>query len=741
MLGDTAVAVNPEDERYKHLIGKTLRLPLVGREIPIIGDAYVDMSFGTGCVKITPAHDFNDYAIGQRHGLPMINVMTFDARIRDHAEVVGGEADLGVIPEKYRGLDRFEARDVIVHDLRELGLLGEIKPHTLMVPRGDRTGSVIEPMLTDQWFVDLTREVQPDGRPGGKIAITEPALACVREGRVKFVPSNWENTYFQWLNNIQDWCISRQIWWGHRIPAWYDGAGNVFVARSEDEARRKYNLPPDLVLSQDNDVLDTWFSSALWPFSTLGWPQKTPELATFYPTSVLVTGFDIIFFWVARMVMMGNYFMGDVPFREVYVHGLVRDAQGQKMSKSKGNVLDPIDLIDGIELEALVKKRTSGLMQPKMAAKIEKDTRKEFPDGIPAFGTDALRFTFAALASTGRDIRFDLARVEGYRNFCNKLWNASRYVLMQCEGQDTGIEGDVSLTLADRWIISRLQQLEAEVIRHFDTYRFDLAAQALYEFTWNEYCDWYLELSKPALKTGEEATQRGTRRTLVRVLEALLRLLHPIMPFITEEIWQRVAPLAGKAPLALEGRGAGGEGEYQATIMLQPFPQPEASRIDETALADIDWLKAFVLGVRRIRAEMDIAPGKPLPVLLANASANDRRLLADNRAFLTSLARIESIEVVEDEASAPESAVALVGEMKVLIPLAGLIDKDAELARLAKEIGKLEKELDKCRTKLANPTFTDKAPPAVVEQERQREREFSAALEQLQAQEAKIRAL
>ncbi|MGB9670216.1 MAG: valine--tRNA ligase [Halothiobacillaceae bacterium] len=744
MLGDTAVAVNPEDERYKHLIGKTLRLPLVGREIPIIGDAYVDMAFGTGCVKITPAHDFNDYAIGQRHGLPMINVMTFDARIRDQAEVVGGKADLGVIPEKYRGLDRFEARDVIVHDLRALGLLGEIKPHTLMVPRGDRTGSVIEPMLTDQWFVDLTREVQPDGRPGGKKAITEPALACVHDGRVKFVPSNWENTYFQWLNNIQDWCISRQIWWGHRIPAWYDGAGNVFVARSEDEARSKYNLPADLVLSQDNDVLDTWFSSALWPFSTLGWPEKTAELATFYPTSVLVTGFDIIFFWVARMVMMGQYFMGDVPFREVYVHGLVRDAQGQKMSKSKGNVLDPIDLIDGIELEALVKKRTSGLMQPQMAQKIEKDTRKEFPDGIPAFGTDALRFTFAALASTGRDIRFDLARVEGYRNFCNKLWNASRYVLMQCEGQDCGVgaapsprsatarpedgapTGEVTLTLADRWIISLLQRLEADVIRHFETYRFDLAAQALYDFTWNEYCDWYLELSKPALKTQDEATQRGIRRTLVRVLETLLRLLHPIMPFITEEIWQRVAPLAGKA------------GE---TIMLQPFPQPEASRIDETALADIEWLKAFVLGVRRIRAEMDIAPGKPLPVLVTNASANDRRLLADNRAFLTALARIESIEVVEDEASAPESAVALVGEMKVLIPLAGLIDKEAELARLGKEIGKLEKELDKCRTKLANPTFTDKAPPAVVEQERQREREFSAALEQLRVQKAKIHAL
>ncbi len=723
MLGDTAVAVNPNDERYKHLIGKTVTLPLVGREIPIIGDDYVDMAFGTGCVKITPAHDFNDYAIGQRHGLPMINVMTADACIREQAEVVGGDASLGIIPENYRGLDRFEARDVVIHALKELDLLGEIKPHKLMVPRGDRTGAVIEPMLTDQWFVDLTREVQPDGRPGGKTVITDPALACVHDGRVKFVPSSWENTYFQWLNNIQDWCISRQIWWGHRIPAWYDGAGKVYVARSEDEARRKYNLPADLVLSQDNDVLDTWFSSALWPFSTLGWPDKTPELASFYPTSVLVTGFDIIFFWVARMVMMGLYFMGEVPFREVYVHGLVRDAQGQKMSKSKGNVLDPIDLIDGIDLEALVKKRTSGLMQPQMAKKIEKDTRKEFPDGIPAFGTDALRFTFAALASTGRDIRFDLQRVEGYRNFCNKLWNASRFVLMQCEGHDTGLTGDITLTLADRWIISRLQQLEGEVIRHFDAYRFDLAAQELYEFTWNEYCDWYLELTKPALKTGDELIQRGARRTLVRVLETLLRLMHPIMPFITEEIWQRVAPLAGKA------------GE---TIMLQPFPQPDASRIDEAALADIEWLKAFVLGVRRIRAEMDIAPGKPLPVLLTHASANDRRLLDDNASFLTSLARLEGIAVLDDEASAPESAVALVGEMKVMIPLAGLIDKDAELARLAKEIARLEGELAKTAAKLSNAAFTDKAPPSVVEQERKRQADFTAQLAQLKAQHEKI---
>ncbi len=738
MLGDTAVAVNPNDERYKHLIGKTITLPLVGREIPIIADDYVDMAFGTGCVKITPAHDFNDYAIGQRHALPMICVLTKDARINDQAS------------EKYRGLDRFEARDVIVHDLKELGLLGEIKPHKLMVPRGDRSGAVIEPMLTDQWFVDLTREVQADGRPGGKTAITDPALACVHDGRVKFVPSNWENTYFQWLNNIQDWCISRQIWWGHRIPAWYDAEGNVYVARDEAEARSKYKLPAATVLSQDNDVLDTWFSSALWPFSTLGWPSMTPELATFYPTSVLVTGFDIIFFWVARMVMMGNYFMKEVPFREVYVHGLVRDAQGQKMSKSKGNVLDPIDLIDGIDLESLVQKRVSGLMQPQMAQKIEKDTRKEFPEGIPALGTDAMRFTFAALASTGRDIRFDLARVEGYRNFCNKLWNASRFVLMQCEDQDCGVapsppagegwgEGgvdNVALTLADRWIISRLQQLEAEVIRHFDSYRFDLAAQELYEFTWNEYCDWYLELTKPALRSGDAATQRGTRRTLVRVLETLLRLLHPIMPFITEEIWQRVGPLAGKVPPS----PAGGEG-VKPSITLQAYPKPNASRIDAGALADIEWLKSFTLGVRKIRADMDIAPGKLLPVLVSNASANDRRLLDDNRAFLTSLARIENIDVLDDEASAPESAVALVGEMKVMIPLAGLIDKDAELARLAKEIARLEGELAKAAVKLNNPTFTDKAPPAVVEQERKRQADFAAQLAQFQAQHGKISAL
>jgi len=743
MLGDTAVAVHPEDERYKHLIGKTLTLPLVGREIPIIADEYVEKDFGSGCVKITPAHDFNDYAIGQRHGLPMINVLTTDARIRQVGEVTlaGSKYDAvaanATIPENYRGLDRYEARDRIIHDLKMQELLERIDDHKLMVPRGDRTGAVIEPFLTDQWFVDLTRKTQDDGRPGGWYAITKPALDAVRNGQIKFIPENWSNTYFQWLENIQDWCISRQIWWGHRIPAWYDEAGNVYVARNEAEVRAKYGLADDIVLRQDEDVLDTWFSSALWPFSALGWPEQTRELKEFYPSSVLVTGFDIIFFWVARMVMMGLYFCKDVPFREVYVTGLIRDSQGQKMSKSKGNVLDPIDLIDGISLEELLKKRTGHLMQPQMAKAIRKATEKEFPKGIPAFGTDALRFTLAALASNGRDIKFDLGRIEGYRNFCNKLWNASRYVLMQCEGQDTGIgadEADITLDAADRWILSCLQQVTAEVERHFNSYRFDLASHALYEFTWNEYCDWYLELSKPALKQGDEASQRGTRRTLVHVLETLLRLMHPIMPFITEAIWQRVAVLAGKLD-------ASQIGAPDATIMLQPFPQADESRIDSAAMADIEWLKTFLLGVRRIRAEMDIAPGKPLKVLVAGSNATDRDRLTRFESYLAFLGRIEAIEILEDESQAPESAIALVDNMKVLIPLAGLIDKEAELARLGKEITKLEKELEKAKTKLANRKFIDRAPAAVVEQERERVQQFSAALTQLKEQETKIRAL
>ncbi len=729
MLGDTAVAVHPDDDRYRHLIGQTITLPLIGREIPIIADEYVDPSFGSGCVKITPAHDFNDYSIGQRHHLPMVNVLTHDARIRATAEVIGALA-VSPLPTHYAGLDRYEARDRIIHDLKQLDLLEKIADHKLMVPRGDRSGAVIEPMLTDQWFVDLTRETQANGRPGGLAAITRPALDAVRSGAIQFVPENWSNTYYQWLENIQDWCISRQIWWGHRIPAWYDETGQVFVARNEAEARAKYRLPADSVLRQDDDVLDTWFSSALWPFSTLGWPEQTVELKHFYPTSVLVTGFDIIFFWVARMVMMGKYFMGDVPFREVYVHGLVRDAQGQKMSKSKGNVLDPIDLIDGIELEALVAKRTAGMMQPQMAKKIEKQTRQEFPEGIPAFGTDALRLTFAALATTGRDIRFDLGRVEGYRNFCNKLWNASRFVVMQCDGQDTGL-GDAAVTLGevDRWIISRLQQVEQAVNQHIDTYRFDLAAQALYEFTWNEYCDWYLEFSKPALKTADEASARGTRRTLVRVLEAVLRLWHPFIPFITETIWQRVAPLALPAD------------EMPQSVLARPFPVGDADKIDADALVAVEWLKQAILGVRRIRAEMDIAPGKPLEVLVTQATAEEAARFARFEDLLQGVGRISQVRLLAEGDAVPEAALALVGQLQLHIPLAGLIDKAAELARLQREISKIDTEIGKARAKLDAPGFAERAPAAVVAQERERLVQFTQSLAELQAQKSKIERL
>ncbi len=727
MLGDTAVAVHPEDERYKHLIGQTIALPLVGREIPIIGDDYVDPAFGSGCVKITPAHDFNDYAVGQRHGLPMMNVLTHDARVRAVPEIVGSGVAADALPPHYAGLDRYEARDRIIHDLKMLDLLEKIDDHKLMVPRGDRSGAVIEPMLTDQWFVDLTREQQADGRPGGLAAITRPALEVVHSGRIRFVPENWVNTYNQWLENIQDWCISRQIWWGHRIPAWYDAAGAVYVGHSEAEVRARHGLAASVALRQDDDVLDTWFSSALWPFSTLGWPESTTDLRQFYPTSVLVTGFDIIFFWVARMVMMGNYFIGDVPFRDVYVHGLVRDRHGQKMSKSKGNVLDPIDLIDGIELEALVAKRTAGMMQPQKARAIEKDTRQEFPEGIPAYGTDAVRLTFAALATTGRDVRFDLARVEGYRNFCNKLWNASRFVVMQCEGEDTGLsDAPVTLSEADRWVISRLQQVETEVNQHLDSYRFDLAAHALYEFTWNEYCDWYLEFTKPILKQADEAAARGTRRTLVRVLEALLRLWHPFIPFITETIWQRVAPMA----LAEAARAE--------SILARAYPQADADKIDPTALDSVEWLKQVILGVRRIRAEMDIAPGKPLDVLVSHASEAEVARFARFEALLHGVGRLGSVQMLAAGAAVPESALALVGEMQIHIPLAGLIDKAAELARLNREIGKLEAEIGKARGKLDSPGFAERAPAAVVAQERERLEKFQQAVLDLQTQKSRI---
>ncbi|WP_435101543.1 valine--tRNA ligase [Arhodomonas sp. AD133] len=715
MLGDTAVAVHPEDERYRHLIGRHLRLPLAEREIPVIADDYVDPEFGSGCVKITPAHDFNDYQVGLRHDLPQINIFTPSAAVNDNA------------PEAYRGLDRYEARKCVVADLDAEGLLERVEDHTLMVPRGDRTGAVIEPYLTNQWFVDLTRDVQDDGRPGGRREITQPAIDAVKNGDIRFIPGNWDKTYYNWLEDIQDWCISRQIWWGHRIPAWYDADGDVYVGRSESEVRERHGLGDDVSLTRDEDVLDTWFSSALWPFSTLGWPENTDALRTFYPTSVLVTGFDIIFFWVARMIMMGLKFMGDVPFHEVYIHGLVRDSDGQKMSKSKGNVLDPIDIVDGIDLESLVEKRTSGLMRPQLAPTIERQTRKHFPEGISAHGTDALRFTFASLATTGRDVVFDMGRVDGYRNFCNKLWNAARYVLMNTEGEDTGVAGgEITLSTADRWIISRLQRAEAAVIEGLEAYRLDQAAQALYEFIWDEYCDWYLELSKPVLQqTGDPAALRGTRRTLVRVLEAVLRLAHPLMPFISEEIWQRVAPLAGA------------EGE---TVMRQAYPTPDPAREDPEAEAEIAWVQRFILGVRRIRGEMNIAPNRPLPVLLANAAESDHERVDHHRDYLSALARLESIEFVARD-DAPESAIALVGEMELLVPMAGLIDKDAELARLAKERGKIAKDLERVEAKLGNESFVAKAPEAVVQKERDKLAEMRSALARLDEQYARVEAI
>ncbi len=720
LLGDCAVAVHPGDERYKHLLGEFVELPLTGRRIPIIADDYVDPEFGTGCVKITPAHDFNDYAVWQRHrdevaiseqphgGL--INIFTIDAAVRDN------ETDEGsLIPAAYIGMDRFKARKQAVADLEAQGLLEKIDPHKLMVPRGDRSNSVVEPFLTDQWYV----KIQP---------LADPAIKAVENGDIRFVPDNWKNTYYEWMRNIQDWCISRQIWWGHRIPAWYDAEGNIYVGRSEADVRKQHGLDDDVILNQDEDVLDTWFSSALWPFSTLGWPQQTDRLKTFYPTSVLVTGFDIIFFWVARMIMMGLKFMDDVPFKEVYIHGLVRDAHGHKMSKSKGNVLDPIDLIDGIELEALVEKRTGSMMQPHLAEKIGKQTRKDFPGGIPSFGTDALRFTFAAMASTGRDINFDLNRIEGYRNFCNKLWNAARYVLMNTEDQDCGQSGgEVELSSADHWINSLLQQTEKQVVDNFANYRLDLAAQAIYSFIWDEYCDWYLELSKSVLNNDDasDAAKRGTRQTLVRVLETVLRLAHPMIPFITEEIWQRVAPLAGV------------EGD---TIMHQPYPTCDETSINTAAVADIGWVKDFVLGVRKIRSGMNIPPRKSLPVLLQNGSAQDQQRLETNRHYLASLGRVESIEWLGDS-EGPESATALVGDMKLLIPMAGLIDKEAEQARLGKELDKKRGDLERAENKLGNASFVDKAPAAVVDKKKAEAEDLRSAITQLEEQLTKIAAL
>jgi valyl-tRNA synthetase len=710
MLGDSAVAINPHDERYQHLIGKMIKLPLTDREIPIIADDYVDKEFGTGCVKITPAHDFNDYEVGKRHDLPLINIFTADAIVNDN------------VPEQYRGLDRFVARKQIVADLDALGLLEKIDPHTLKVPRGDRSGVVIEPWLTDQWYVDAK-----------KLAI--PAIAAVENGDIQFVPQQYENMYFSWMRDIQDWCISRQLWWGHQIPAWYDNNGNVYVGRSEEEVRAKNNLGA-IELKRDDDVLDTWFSSALWTFSTLGWPEQTADLKTFHPTNVLVTGFDIIFFWVARMIMMTLHFIKDengkpqVPFKTVYVHGLVRDAEGQKMSKSKGNVLDPIDLIDGIDLETLVQKRTSGMMQPQLAAKVEKSTRKQFPEGIAPYGTDALRFTYYSLASTGRDIKFDVGRIEGFRNFCNKIWNAARYVLSNCEEQDCGQNGDTdyTLSLADRWIISSLQRTEAEMEKAFASYRLDFASQTIYEFVWNDYCDWYLELSKPVLwdENASAAAKKGTRRTLIRVLEATLRLLHPLMPFITEEIWQLAAPLAGRSG---------------ATIMLQDYPQLNESRIDTEAETDIAWLKLVIEGIRTIRGEMKISDKKEIPLFLRNGDAEDQRRATDNSAFLKKLAKLSEITWLEAGSEAPAAATQLAGSMQLLVPMADLIDKNAELARLGKEIEKLEKAQASLQAKLGNSDFTARAPAEVVAKEREKLDAQQAALTQLHEQRATITAL
>ena len=707
MLGDTAVAVHPEDERYQDYIGKEIRLPITGRLIPIIADDYVDPEFGTGCVKITPAHDFNDYDMGKRHGLPMINIFTPDAKVNDEA------------PEAYQGLDRFDARKAIVAQLEADGALVKIDDHKLKVPRGDRTGAVIEPYLTDQWYVAIEE-------------LAKPAIEAVESGEIRFVPENWNKTYYQWMHNIQDWCISRQLWWGHRIHAWYDNEGNVYVGRTEDEVRNKYHLEAGVQLNQDEDVLDTWFSSALWPFATMGWPEETPELETFVPSSVLVTGFDIIFFWVARMIMMTKRFTGKIPFKDIYITGLIRDESGDKMSKSKGNVLDPIDLIDGIDLESLVAKRTTGMMQPQLAAKIEKRTRKQFPEGIHAYGTDALRFTFAAMASTSRDINFDMGRVEGYRNFCNKIWNASRFVLMNTETEDTGRDGgELVLSLADKWIWAQFQQTLVEFEKALSDYRFDIAAQTVYEFTWNQFCDWYLELTKPVLNNDEssDAEKRGTRHTLINVLESLLRLLHPLMPFITETIWERVAPLS-----ALDFNAGD-------SIMVQAFPAVDAAKQDEQVLADIEWVKRFIVGIRNIRGEMDIAPSKPLPALLRNVSSEDERRLGISRTFIDRLARLESITVLKEGEEAPASAAAVVGEMEILIPMAGLIDKEAELARIAKAMGKLEQDVARFKGKLSNEKFVSNAPEAVIEKEKAKLADSESQLAKLKAQHETIAAL
>ncbi len=701
LLGDSAIAVHPDDDRFKHLIGKLVQLPLCGRNIPIIADTYVDPGFGTGCVKITPAHDFNDYEVGQRHGLPLINILTKEGTINDNA------------PAAYQGLDRFECRKQLVRDLESLGLLEKIQGHKLKVPRGDRTGVVVEPYLTQQWYVAIKE-------------LAAPAIAAVENGAIEFVPKNWENTYFSWMRDIQDWCISRQLWWGHRIPAWYDAQGNIYVGRNEAEVRSKYQLTAELPLHQDEDVLDTWFSSALWTFSTLGWPEDTQELRTFHPTDVLVTGFDIIFFWVARMIMLTLKFTGQVPFKKVYIHGLIRDGEGQKMSKSKGNVLDPIDLIDGIDLESLVRKRTDSMMQPQMAAKIDKATRKQFPDGITAHGTDALRYTYYSLASTGRDINFDMGRMEGYRNFCNKIWNAARYVFMNAEEQHVTRPTDVShYSRADLWIQARFQVALQKVNENFANYRFDLVSQAVYDFFWNEYCDWYLELSKPILwdANASDANKNAARYTLLSVLEQSLRLAHPLIPFITEEIWQKAAPMLG-----ITG----------ATIMLQPYPQADNTLTSSALDTEIEWVKTVILALRNIRGELNISPALTLPVLFSKGSVQNQTFMETNRHYLVKLAKLESLVWLDDAATAPPSAMQLAGDMEIRVPLAGLINVQAEQTRLTKEIEKLQLEISKINNQLSNTKFVDNAPPAVVAKERERLSNSSSSITQLQEQLVKL---